>query len=407
MAGARGSARPGIGVARVRDERVMVQWRAAVSMDHRVPSLRSRGFTSTPGRSPPATPLAVRAAWDEVLRRDPSCSQLKFIGGHWLVRDGESGNGYPLAGSTWNQSEAMRVKLKHGLLVCVATLASLLATASRADENVSAGPIWNDNDAKARCPRVCDSAHGHWNGQWKTTRPGIESVCGCSPRRDEGDRRGLERRDRRELAEPPKDLEAGPLWDDADARNRCPDICSSAHRHWEGQWRTTEPGHSVCACAADPDRMEGRHVERDRDGYAAQRSGELPAGPIWNADEAQNACPRVCASVSGQWSGQWRTVREGAQAVCGCLSSVFAVQGDAGIPNESNYNPAVCGPNAAVLSAEVAEMRGRDACSVATDAFGDWAIARLARGASQDGSGYGCGRHEQDYRDLGGTLCIK
>lgn len=47
-------------------------------------------------------------------------------------------------------------------------------------QDVKAGPIWNDNDAKNKCPKVCaDSAASTWNGQWKTTTQGQMSVCGC------------------------------------------------------------------------------------------------------------------------------------------------------------------------------------------------------------------------------------
>lgn len=45
--------------------------------------------------------------------------------------------------------------------------------------DVAAGPIWNDDDAKVKCPKVCTTAAATWNGQWKTTVPGSQSVCGC------------------------------------------------------------------------------------------------------------------------------------------------------------------------------------------------------------------------------------
>jgi hypothetical protein len=45
--------------------------------------------------------------------------------------------------------------------------------------DTNAGPIWNQEDAQAKCPGVCTGASGVWNGQWKTTDPGKMSVCGC------------------------------------------------------------------------------------------------------------------------------------------------------------------------------------------------------------------------------------
>ena len=45
---------------------------------------------------------------------------------------------------------------------------------------------------------------------------------------------------------------------------------------------------------------------------------DVLAGPIWNNDDAQTKCPVVCASYGGTWNGQWTTVVEGKMSVCGC-----------------------------------------------------------------------------------------
>jgi hypothetical protein len=47
--------------------------------------------------------------------------------------------------------------------------------------DVNAGPLFNQQDAEAKCPGVCTAKNnGKWNGNWLTTAPGKESVCGCS-----------------------------------------------------------------------------------------------------------------------------------------------------------------------------------------------------------------------------------
>ncbi len=46
---------------------------------------------------------------------------------------------------------------------------------------------------------------------------------------------------------------------------------------------------------------------------------DVLAGPIWNNDDAQVKCPVVCASYGGTWNGQWNTVVEGKMSVCGCV----------------------------------------------------------------------------------------
>ena len=44
--------------------------------------------------------------------------------------------------------------------------------------NVVAGPIWNNADAKVKCPVAAAAVNRQWNGQWKTTVPGKKSICG-------------------------------------------------------------------------------------------------------------------------------------------------------------------------------------------------------------------------------------
>ncbi len=46
--------------------------------------------------------------------------------------------------------------------------------------DVLAGPIWDNDDAKAKCPAIYASYGGVWNGQWTTVVEGKMSVCGCT-----------------------------------------------------------------------------------------------------------------------------------------------------------------------------------------------------------------------------------
>ena len=46
--------------------------------------------------------------------------------------------------------------------------------------DINAGPIWNQQDAMTKCPKVCAEADRKWSGKWNTTEPGIMSVCGCA-----------------------------------------------------------------------------------------------------------------------------------------------------------------------------------------------------------------------------------
>jgi hypothetical protein len=51
--------------------------------------------------------------------------------------------------------------------------------------DIEAGPIWNNDHARERCPQAVEEwngengANARWTGQWVTTAPGEMSVCGC------------------------------------------------------------------------------------------------------------------------------------------------------------------------------------------------------------------------------------
>lgn len=94
-----------------------------------------------------------------------------------------------------------------------------------------------------------------------------------------------------------REFEAGPIWNQPDAQNKCPRVCKAPWT-WNGHWWTTVPNKmSVCSCV--------QKVARN-------------AGPIWNQPDAQSKCPNVCASPA-KWNGQWWTTVPGTMSVCECL----------------------------------------------------------------------------------------
>lgn len=44
---------------------------------------------------------------------------------------------------------------------------------------INAGPIWNNNDARGKCPNVCGQNHMGWTGNWRTVGFN-KSVCDCA-----------------------------------------------------------------------------------------------------------------------------------------------------------------------------------------------------------------------------------
>lgn len=96
---------------------------------------------------------------------------------------------------------------------------------------LKAGPIWNGQDAQAKCPSVCARKKSMWNGQWRTTVQGQMSVCQCEQKSFEVQT-------------------GGPVWNGKDAQSKCPNICARKNSTWTGRWRVTVPGQmAVCGCA--------------------------------------------------------------------------------------------------------------------------------------------------------------
>lgn len=154
-------------------------------------------------------------------------------------------------------------------------------------QDVEAGPIWNQADAEDKCPRVAAAANGRWTGQWRTLSTGGTSVCQVA-------------RPQPPSASDARRVEAGPIWNQDDAGKKCPVAAAAVHGRWTGQWVTTEQGRmSVCEVAGPPPRPR-----------------EVDAGPIWNQADAELKCPVAAFAVHGRWTGQWRTTREGRASVC-------------------------------------------------------------------------------------------
>lgn len=105
-----------------------------------------------------------------------------------------------------------------------------------ASRDIPAGPIWNQTDAETKCPRIATEVGGQWTGHWKTTVLGEMSVCNITDKPSARVR----------------NVDAGPIWNQADAEQKCPVVAYAVHGRWTGQWVTTEQGRmSVCEIADD------------------------------------------------------------------------------------------------------------------------------------------------------------
>jgi len=162
-------------------------------------------------------------------------------------------------------------------------LAVLAAAPARAVD-IQAGPIFSNMDAQNKCANVCrQNGNSRWTGQWHTIPGTMTSVCDCEvPARTVTPSAAAQW------------MDAGPLFSQFDAQNKCPDVCQRSNgRTWDGNWRTTEPGRmSVCSCG----------------GQAGQRQS-----PVIGAGSSCSARGRGgCSGCSVQCApGQRASCREG------------------------------------------------------------------------------------------------
>ena len=103
-------------------------------------------------------------------------------------------------------------------------------------------------------------------------------------------------------------IPAGPLWSHEDAKKRAPFICAAHGGRFTGKWITTIPGRmSVVECELPFPQAGEVSFKLD-----------VPAGPLWNDQDAKEKCEAICASYGGKWTGKWVTIVPGKMSVCEC-----------------------------------------------------------------------------------------
>jgi Mannan-binding protein len=134
-----------------------------------------------------------------------------------------------------NSKQSTVKKLLLSISAVVMGSSAILGFSSQAFAlDIEAGPIWNNNDATVKCPVAAKVYNVRWNGQWRTTAPGKMSVCGTDATRFPTIR-------------VPGDVKAGVIWNNDDAKVKCPVAAAAAGGVWNGNWATTVPGKmSVC-----------------------------------------------------------------------------------------------------------------------------------------------------------------
>ena len=97
--------------------------------------------------------------------------------------------------------------------------------------NIPAGPLWSNEDAKEKAPRVSAAHQGKWTGQWSTVVESQMSVIEVELNvKNSGSN------------EFKTNVLAGPLWSNDDAQKIGPAIAASYGAEFTGQWKTIVEG---------------------------------------------------------------------------------------------------------------------------------------------------------------------
>jgi hypothetical protein len=97
--------------------------------------------------------------------------------------------------------------------------------------NIPAGPLWNDEDAKEKAPKVAAAHQGKWTGQWSTVVASEMSVIEVELNVTNSGANHYT-----------TNVLAGPLWSNDEAQKVGSAIAASYGAEFTGQWKTIVEG---------------------------------------------------------------------------------------------------------------------------------------------------------------------
>lgn len=101
-------------------------------------------------------------------------------------------------------------------------------------------------------------------------------------------------------------IPAGPIWNDEDGQLKGPIVAAAHGGTFTGNWRTVIEG-AMSTVDVEFDGSAG--------GYGADFTLSVPAGPIWDDEDAKQKAPVVAASYNATWTGEWNTNVAGEMSV--------------------------------------------------------------------------------------------
>lgn len=191
----------------------------------------------------------------------------------------------------------------------------------RRTRDISAGRLDSQWRAERKCKRIAQEANGTWTGKWRKSNGQQQGNCEVR----------FARIKKQQPAAAPtstvKEVNAGPIWDQAHANRKCPLIATNNKGQWTGNWRKVGANNmSVCQIRVNTAGKASAPVVKSQTTYvplptprpAAPVSNvrEIFAGPIWDQSQANTKCQLVAANNRGVWTGKWRKTGPNHNSLC-------------------------------------------------------------------------------------------
>ncbi|MGB1310615.1 MAG: mannan-binding protein [Leucothrix sp.] len=178
------------------------------------------------------------------------------------------------------------------LTLLAATL--IFPTAQAKTVNVNSGPIINGLFARIVCPNVAAQANGVWTGEYDRKRQTCEVNIPDPVKQNKPVKRAP-------LKPPVKllNVEAGRIWSQPHANQRCKQLAKANKGRWTGNWsEKTETKPSYCQI----------EVLLPKKPKPTHKTVNIEAGRIWSQAHANQRCVALAKINKGQWTGKFSTV---------------------------------------------------------------------------------------------------
>lgn len=172
--------------------------------------------------------------------------------------------------------------------------------------SVDAGKLWNQAHADWRCPQLAKQNNGRWTKKWSEKTESKPSYCQIEVKVNP-------------VIPPPThkimNVNAGRIWSNDHAKQRCPNIAKQNNGVWTEKWSTKDNKSScqIKVAIKPPVKPVAPPVVK------APHQGsirEVSAGGIWDQAQANRKCPLIATQTNGTWTNKWRKTGPNNEAVC-------------------------------------------------------------------------------------------